>query len=358
MKSMCKSVLLYATYLLIALLAMIAYFHIQCQKEKQEGAPQEKFKEFNPEETDVKDYNLGFCKIGETLNTDIGIEYILVQSAPCAVMRMLEFFSIIRNLQKSSAENHTVTFNDARKNNPGSFHETGFTLIELEEEPITTDWRSPSAMYEDADVVNFQKQMEPHILKLYPHTKRMTWTYNVVRGGDRLLDQPKAVDGPHLDYHQNDSARLEFHERFPLGMTWQNKYSEPRILMGLENGADDKLGVLLGVWKPIRPNVTVCDNPLAIMDARTFDNEHLSFMELHIDFGPLGTFHNLNGAIAFDPRQRWYYYPFQTTREVLIFHQYSTGKFFANPHTSFNNANCPADTESRISVEMRLALFF
>ena len=51
-------------------------------------------------------------------------------------------------------------------------------------------------------------------------------------------------------------------------------------------------------------------------------------------------------------------YPFQNTREVLIFHQYSKGKFFANPHTSFLNRNCPEDTETRMSVEMRLALFF
>ena len=117
-----------------------------------------------------------------------------------------------------------------------------------------------------------------------------------------------------------------------------------------------KLGVLLGVWKPIYPS-EVCDHPLAVMDARTFKPDKLHEHKLSINFGFM-TFNNLNGFIEHSPEQKWYYYPFQNTREVLVFHQYSKGKFFANPHSSFLNRNCPEDTETRMSVEMRLALFF
>ena len=76
-----------------------------------------------------------------------------------------------------------------------------------------------------------------------------------------------------------------------------------------------------------------------------------------ISFGII-TFHNLAGGIKYSPKQKWYYYSFQNDKEVLVFHQYSRGKFFANAHGSFLNKNCPEDTEPRVSVEMRVALFF
>ena len=67
-------------------------------------------------------------------------------------------------------------------------------------------------------------------MELYPQTKRMRWTYNVVRGrhhdtrhknikswtcnvlwgGDKLGDQPRAVGGPHMDYHQVDLIHWAF----------------------------------------------------------------------------------------------------------------------------------------------------
>merc|ERR1712107_818550 len=80
-------------------------------------------------------------------------------------------------------------------------------------------------------------------------------------------------------------------------------------------------------------------------------------MNLHINFMAF-TFHNLNGAIVHDPMQRFYYYFYQTTREVLIFQQFSRDSFFANPHTTFNNPNCPTGLEQRVPVEMRVALYF
>ena len=68
----------------------------------------------------------------------------------------------------------------------GDFHETGFTLITLENEPITKDWRT-NLRHENPDIKYFMEEMEPHIKKLYPNTKKLMWTHNVVRGGDRYL---------------------------------------------------------------------------------------------------------------------------------------------------------------------------
>ena len=131
--------------------------------------------------------------------------------------------------------------------------------------------------------------------------------------------------------------------------------SEPDILMGSMDTEELKLGALLGVWKPLVPKV--CDWPLAVMDASTFDAEHLIPSRNSISFG-IFTFHNLAGGIKYSPKQKWYYYSFQNDKEVLVFHQYSRGKFFANAHGSFLNKNCPEDTGPRVSVEMRVALFF
>ena len=48
--------------------------------------------------------------------------------------------------------------------------------------------------------------MNQHLKKLYPNVKRILWTTNLVRGGDKIGDQPTAP-APHLDYHQNDEER-------------------------------------------------------------------------------------------------------------------------------------------------------
>ena len=360
MASRCRSCLRFSSYALIPLIASLAYFYIQCIEEKKLMDELNKFNEkFDPDITDITDYTLKFCPLGAKVEMHLGLQYMLMQSFPCPLVRLIMFLSRSKSFAEMAKEDdnepHNVTFFDARKNSPGDFHESGFTLVELEEEPVTKDWRSNSQNSKDPDINKFQKQMEPHIQKMYPGAKRILWTFNVVRGGDKFGDQPKAIDGPHLDYHQNRSARVEFHKQYP---PFDIELMESKLLMGESNTADETLKVLLGVWVPIRPNATVCDHPLAIMDARTFDLEHQLPNELHINFGPFGDFNNFNAAIAFDPKQRWYYYPFQTTKEVLVFHQYSEDRFFANPHTSFINRNCPADSESRLSVEMRLALFF
>ena len=148
--------------------------------------------------------------------------------------------------------------------------------------------------------------------------KRLEWTSNLVRGDDKPGDQPRAL-GPHLDYHQDDELRREFHSRFPP-MSFTNR-TEPHLLLGHLDTEQEQLGVILGLWKPLYPS-TVCDYPLAVMDARTFKPDNQVPYELHINF-IAGIFHNLNGAISFSPDQQWYYFARQSTQEVLIFHQYT-----------------------------------
>jgi len=354
----CGRCLQVSGYTTVVLVAVLLYFHLECQKEKEENMKNKTNPQFLPKETNCF-VPLDYVMKGKDIQLKIGMEYILVQSAPCAVNKVVTYLGTILGASNTDtfntdSEKHNVTILDARTADPGDFHETGFTLITLDKEPVTTDWRTNFYSSDSPDILHFHEQMEPYIRELYPQTKKILWTYNVVRGGDKFGDQPRAVGGPHLDYHQDDQARLEFHEEFPV---FDIPRSEAKLMMEHMDDEDHKLGVILGVWKPLTPE-KVCDYPLAVMDSRTFHPDNLSQNKLHITFWPGVTFHNLNGAISHDKDQRWYYYSYQTPREVLIFHQYSKGKWFSNPHTSFLNKNCPKDSGERISVELRVGLFF
>ena len=83
-------------------------------------------------------------------------------------------------------DNHNLTIHDARKNNPGNFTSTGFTLVTLNKKPETINWR-----YSSQDVYLFHEQMNPVLRELYPQTKRIEWFGNVVRGGDQVTDLPR-----------------------------------------------------------------------------------------------------------------------------------------------------------------------
>ena len=84
--------------------------------------------------------------------------------------------------------------------------------------------------------------VKPHIQKLYPDAKKIMWTHNVVRGGDKAGDQPKAA-APHLDYHQNKALRIEFHDRVgPPVPKWATNLTEASILMGEWDTEDSKFG--------------------------------------------------------------------------------------------------------------------
>jgi len=320
-------------------------------------------KSFDPSVTDVLGYNrMGFSeRTEEQPELYLGMTYILSQSSPRWMVKLAGWFDPTKVGDKALTEKDyeeyenrnegrkEVDILDARKNT-GTFAERGFTLIDMKDAPSirgVENWRNPE------DVKAFQDELEPLLLDLYPKATRIEYTYSVVRGGSSFGDQPAAIDGPHLDYSQNDTAREEFHEIYPATPIMK----EANALLGNLAGPKEEMKVLLGIWKPIMMETPVCDNPLAVMDARTFKEDQESPMFLHINFFGF-QFHNLNGAIHYHEDQEWYYYPFQNESEVLVFTQYSKGKHFANPHGSFENPNCPDDSDKRVSLEMRAAVFF
>ena len=77
-----------------------------------------------------------------------GPEFILTQFCPCAIVKMITKVRHIINGHadtdqlQAHQENHTVTILDARKHKPGTFSETGFTIVTLDEVRLFYQTRS------------------------------------------------------------------------------------------------------------------------------------------------------------------------------------------------------------------------
>ena len=309
---------------------------------------------FDPNQTDVMGYELGFVKPHvEQLEVEAGKFYILSQSFPKWFTYVLAIYTgdaAKKAAIESQYETKSVDILDARKRQ-GSLKvdETGFTLLQMKQPTKTTHWRSAKDIQQ-----HFHEELRPYLMKLYPGATRIEFTHHVVRGGNHFGDQPAAVDGPHLDYSQNDKARAAFHETYPIN----EMVKEQMALMGKLDTPDEEVRSLIGIWKPIHmSNQPVYDHPLAVMDASSYKQDHERPYHLHMDF--IGfVLHNLNGAFTYDTNQKWYYYPYQKESEVLVFTHYSKGKHFANPHTSFLVPNRPKEYKTRQSIEMRAAVFY
>ena len=79
---------------------------------------------------------------------------------------------------------------------------------------------------------------------------------------------------PHLDYFQDDEARLEFHKTFPLIDLKYTNVSEGHVLTGYYDTEDLRLGVMLGVWKPL--------NPTQVKSSIPFSNKPIAKHQLYI----------------------------------------------------------------------------
>ncbi len=113
------------------------------------------------------------------------------------------------------------------------------------------------------------------------------------------------------------------------------------------------------VWRALAPVET---NPLALCDASTIKREDF----LPIPPGgylyqssppppPVTYFH-----LAFDPAQRWYYFPHMTPEEVAVFKQFDTDSTrpYCVAHTAFDDPTSPPNPKPRVSIEARMVAFF
>ena len=144
--SLCGSFFRLSGVTLVALIAILVYFHLECTKEakiaKREVKPQFNDK-FELDATDITT-EIIFTKKGTDSKLNIGIDYAAKQwCSSCAVIKLLEFLLRSKTtIDYGNIEMKNITMLDARKHKIDDFHQTGFTLIELDEEPDIQDWRT------------------------------------------------------------------------------------------------------------------------------------------------------------------------------------------------------------------------
>jgi hypothetical protein len=117
------------------------------------------------------------------------------------------------------------------------------------------------------------------------------------------------------------------------------------------------------VWRPLVP---VEEKPLALCDASTVTRDDL-VPAFYSGFEGLATARNLDYPppvhyfhLAFNPNQRWFYFPNMTPDEVLIFKQWDSNEErpLCVPHTAFDDPNTRKNARPRSNIEARAIAFF
>jgi hypothetical protein len=111
---------------------------------------------------------------------------------------------------------------------------------------------------------------------------------------------------------------------------------------------------IIQVWRAIcRP---ILCNPLALVDARSVATGDLIKAERRYPHRVGETY-----QLAYNPDQRWYYFPQMRRDEALVFKVYDSqhdGRARFTPHCSFADPGTPADAPPRQSIEVRTFAFF
>lgn len=129
-----------------------------------------------------------------------------------------------------------------------------------------------------------------------------------------------------------------------------------RDVLGKEQAAalGDVPVAQINLWRPMRGPVK--RSPLAILDASSLDPDDLLATDL-VYPDRVGEIYHL----AYNPRQRWYYFPDMRRDEVLLIKGYDSrrdGRIRFTPHTAFQDPDTPRDAPPRESIEVRTLAFF
>jgi len=118
------------------------------------------------------------------------------------------------------------------------------------------------------------------------------------------------------------------------------------------------------VWRPLAP---VEQKPLALRDGATVTRDDLvaayysgydglAEKQPDLDFPTPSVYFHL----AYNPNQRWFYFPDMTPDEVLIFKEWDSHPdgVLCVPHSAFEHPNTRPDPAPRTAIEARAVVFF
>jgi hypothetical protein len=110
----------------------------------------------------------------------------------------------------------------------------------------------------------------------------------------------------------------------------------------------------VNIWRPIVGPVETA--PLAICEYGSIDDGDLIAAERRYQDRIGGVYH-----LAFNPQQRWYYFPRMERDEVVLLKCYDSltdGTARWTAHGAFRDPNTPADAAPRESIEIRTLMFW
>lgn len=127
-----------------------------------------------------------------------------------------------------------------------------------------------------------------------------------------------------------------------------------RDVLGLDQAAALVSVAQINLWRPMSGPVK--RSPLAVLDASTLNSNDLLATDL-VYPDRIGEIYHL----AYNPQQRWYYFPDMRRDEVLLIKGYDSrhdGRARFTPHTAFKDPNAPPGAPPRESIEVRTLAFF
>ncbi|PMR74050.1 CmcJ/NvfI family oxidoreductase [Billgrantia endophytica] len=232
-------------------------------------------------------------------------------------------------------------------------------FAEQEERDVTIhDGRLASAAF-SLDAQGFERhERGTAVDDLYDDTAVETVYYGEV---EALIKEATGASRVVVFDHTRRSDAEQRNIRGPASRA-HNDYTERsgreriRDVLGEEQAAElgDTPVAQINLWRPIRGPVK--RSPLAVLDASTLDPDDLLATNL-VYPDRVGEIYHL----AYNPRQRWYYFPDMRRDEALLIKGYDSrrdGRIRFTPHTAFRDPGTPPDAPPRESIEVRTLAFF
>ena len=230
---------------------------------------------------------------------------------------------------------HSVTITDARQiREQLSIDQQGFELLRRQ--------TGVQDFYSDDEVsAVYDRELEQLIVGLTGAAKVIVFDHTR-RANDQSTRAQRDVREPvstaHSDYTDR-SARQRIRDLLP--------HDEAKQWLA-------QRFAIVNIWRPLRGPVRSA--PLALCDAQSVDAKDLVVTErrAHDRIGEI--FH-----VAFNPQQRWFYFPDMRADEVIAIKTYDSardGRARFAPHLAFDDPSASPDAPGRESIESRCLVFF
>jgi hypothetical protein len=268
----------------------------------------------------------------ETASITVDVTFSLATGEK-PVNETFETGQVIRR-RTGATEQRQVTVSDARPlSHELTLERNGFSLVEHRTEMRNFfDAEQLAAVYYP-EVERLVRQVSGAArAHVFDHT---------LRSGDTAEQTERKIREPVLWAH-NDYTE------------WSGPQRLREILPGEAEQLLKRRFAIIQVWRAI--DLPIYANPLGLVDARSVAPKDLIKAERRYPDRVGETY-----QLAYNPNQRWFYFPKMTREEALVFKVYDSekdGRARFTPHCSFADPHTPPDVPPRQSIEVRTFAFF